>query len=602
MKAAAKENIHWGRAARAFWRCATTSMVATIVLALLWSPVLAAEQATTENAAAPPKYEVPVDEFGRGSPRGTVKGYLAAFREGDYEKAANYLDLRRIQGDGPTLARQLRIILSRTLWVDVETLSPEHNGRSNDGLPPYRDRLGTIETQAGKVDILLQSVPREDGVKIWKIAGVTVALVPDLYKEFGYGVLERFLPKIFFDIQFLDIALWQWIGLLVLVLLAAIASWLLTVLVVRLLGTLVAFTKTTIDDKLRVEAAGPIRLTIALLVFRAGLVPLGLGVGATGFLSALLSALFIVAVTWLLLRVTDVLSSVAEERLVERGEVGATALVPPGRKFVKAIVAIFAFVAILSNFGFNVAALLAGLGVGGIAVALAAQKSIENLFGGIILYVDRPVRVGDFCRFGDKMGTVEEIGIRSTQVRTLDHTVITIPNATFSNMEIDNITARERIRLLAVVTVRYETTPDQLRYILVEIRKLLYRHERIIPDTPRVRFINFGAYSLDIEVVAYVNTTDWAEFLGIREDIFLRIMDIIDGSGSGFACPSQTLYMGKDDGLKAERVQEISEKVQQWREHNEIYLPNFPANKIEELKGTLPYPPAGSPEHRGTDS
>jgi len=543
-----------------------------------------------------------VDEFGRGSSRGTVKGYLAACLEGDYERAANYLDLRRIQGDGPTLARQLRIILSRTLWVDVETLSPENNGRSNDGLPPYRDRLGTIEAQAGKVDILLQSVPREDGVKIWKIAGVTVALVPDLYKEFGYGVLERFLPKIFFDIQFLDIALWQWIGLLVLVLLAAIASWLLTVLVVRLLGTVVAFTKTTIDDKMRVEAASPIRLAIAVLLFRTGLVPLGIGVKATGFLSALLSALFIVAVTWLLLRVTDVLSSVVKERLVERGEVGATALVPPGRKFVKAIVAIFAFVAILSNFGFNVAALLAGLGVGGIAVALAAQKSIENLFGGIILYVDRPVRVGDFCRFGDKMGTVEEIGIRSTQVRTLDHTVITIPNATFSNMEIDNITARERIRLLAVVTVRYETTPDQLRYILVEIRKLLYRHERIIPDTPRVRFINFGAYSLDIEVVAYVNTTDWAEFLGIREDIFLRIMDIIDASGSGFAFPSQTLYMGKDDGLKAERVREISEKVQQWREHNEIYLPNFPADKIEEFKGTLPYPPAGSPEHRGTDS
>jgi MscS family membrane protein len=577
-------------------------MVATIVLALLWSPVLAAEQATTENAAEPPKYEVPVDEFGRGSPRGTVKGYLAACHESDYERAANYLDLRRVPGDGSTLARQLRLVLSRTLWVDAEALSPEHKGRSNDGLPPYRDRLGTIETQAGKVDILLQSVPREDGVTIWKIAGVTVAQVPDLYEEFGYGVLERFLPKIFFDIQFLDIALWQWIGLLVLVLLAAIASWFLTVFVVRLFGTLVAFTKTTIDDKLRVKAAGPIRLAIAVLVFRAGLVPLGLGIGAMGFLSALLSALFIVAVTWLLLRVSDVLSSVVQERLVERGEVGATALVPPGRKFVKAIVAIFAFVAILSNFGFNVAALLAGLGVGGIAVALAAQKTIENLFGGIILYVDRPVRVGDFCRFGDKMGTVEEIGIRSTQVRTLDHTVITIPNATFSNMQIDNITARERIRLLAVVTVRYETTPDQLRYILVEIRKLLYRHERIIPDTPRVRLINFGAYSLDIEVVAYVNTTDWAEFLGIREDIFLRIMDIIDASGSGFAFPSQTLYMGRDDGLKAERVREISEKVQQWREHNEIYLPNFPANKIEEFKGTLPYPPEGSPEYRETDS
>ncbi|MGD8502353.1 MAG: hypothetical protein PVH49_01995, partial [Syntrophobacterales bacterium] len=107
---------------------------------------------------------------------------------------------------------------------------------------------------------------------------------------------------------------------------------------------------------------------------------------------------------------------------------------------------------------------------------------------------------------------------------------------------------------------------------------------------------------LDIEVLAYVNSTDWAEFLGIREDIFLQIMDIIQASGSGFAFPSQTLYMGKDDGLNAERVREISEKVQHWREHNEIYLPNFPANKIEEFKGTVPYPAEGSPEYRGTRS
>jgi MscS family membrane protein len=602
MKVNINESNTFSGVGRAFCRQMATTGIVMIIFALLLGSALGAEQAPARETAASPAPEIPVDEFGRGSPRGTIKGYFGACREGDYEKAANYLDLRRIPGDGPTLARQLRIILSRTLWVDIETLSQEHAGRSNDGLPSNRDRLGTIDTKAGKFDILIQQVPREDGVTVWKVAGVTLAQVPDLYKEFGYGVLERFLPKIFFDIQFLDIALWQWIGLLGLVLLAAIVSWFLTVFVMRIFGTAVAFTKTTIDDKMRVAAAGPIRLGIAILVFRVGLVPLGLGVETMQFFSALLSALFIVAVTWLLLRISDVLSSVVEARLVERGELGAIALVPPGRKFVKAIVVILAFVAILSNFGFNVAALLAGLGVGGIAVALAAQKTIENLFGGIILYTDRPVRVGDFCRFGDKMGTIEEIGIRSTRVRTLDHTLISIPNATFSNMEIDNITARERIRLLAILTVRYETTPDQLRYILVEIRKLLYSHERVISDTPRVRFINFGAYSLDIEVLAYVNSTDWAEFLGIREDIFLRIMDIIEASGSGFAFPSQTLYMGKDDGLNAQRVREISETVQNWRERNEIYLPNFPVNKIEEIKCTLPYPPEGSPEHGGTSS
>jgi MscS family membrane protein len=562
---------------------------------------MGAEPAATPKATAvEPTATIPEDEFGRGSPRSSVRGYLTACREGDYQKAASYLDLRRIPGEGPALARQLRTVLARTLWVDVEALSPEHAGKKNDGQPPNRERLGTIDTQAGKVDILLQLIPREDGVNIWKFAGATVAQVPELYKEFGYGALERFLPKIFFDIQFLDIALWQWIGLLVLVLLAAIVSWILTVFAVRVLETLVSRTKTTIDDKMRARAAGPVRLALAVLVFRAGLVPLGLGVEAMKLVSNLLSGLFIIAVTWLLLRVTDVLSAWVKEELVERGQVGATALVPPGRKFVKALVVIVALVAILSNFGFNVAALLAGLGVGGIAVALAAQKTIENLFGGLILYADRPVRVGDFCLFGDKMGTVEEIGIRSTRIRTLEHSVITVPNATFSNMEIDNLTLRERIRLRAILTVRYETTPDQLRYILVEIRKLLYSHERIIPDTPRVRFINFGAFSLDIEAVAYANTADWSEFLGIREDIFLQIIDIIEASGSGFAFPSQTLYMGKDDGLNAERIREVSEEVQRWRERNEVFLPNFPAAKIEELKGTLRYPPEGSPEHRGT--
>ena len=207
MKVDTKGKNNRGRAAQVLRHFAATSLALTILFALLLGTALGAEKGTAQVAPAPEAPAIPEDEFERGSPRGTVKGYFAACREGDYEKAANYLDLRRISGDGPTLARQLRTILSRTLWVDVDTLSQEHQGKPNDGMPPSRDRLGTIDTRAGKVDILVQQVPREDGVSIWKIAGVTVAQVPNLYKEFGYGVLERFLPKVFFDIQFLDIAL-----------------------------------------------------------------------------------------------------------------------------------------------------------------------------------------------------------------------------------------------------------------------------------------------------------------------------------------------------------------------------------------------------------
>ncbi len=598
MRSGLNPNTIMDLAVRAIRRCTPASMVALLILVLLWGPVLAAEQTTEENKAAQPTYEVPVDEFGRNSPRGTVKGFLEACREGDYKKASNYLDLRRISGDGPTLARKLRTVLSRTLWVDVETLSQDPKGTANDGLPSYRDRLGTIDIKDGEVDILLQRVPRGDGVFIWKFAGVTVSKVPGLYTELGYGVLERFLPQFFFDIQFLDIALWQWIGLLVLVLLAAVVSWLLAVMVVRTIGALVARTKTSIDDRLFEVSISPIRLAIGALIFRGGIVPLGLGMEAVSFLSALLRALFIVAVTWLLVRVSDVLSSAVEERLVERGQVSATALVSPGRKVVKVILLILAFVAILDTFGFNVAALLAGLGVGGIAVALAAQKTIENLFGGVTLYTDKPVRVGDFCRFGEQIGTVEEIGVRSTRVRTLDRTLITIPNSTFSSMQLENFTKRDRIRLYTIFGVRYETTPDQMRYILVEIRKLLYSHERVLDDPARIRFINFGAHSLDLEIFAYVDTSDWGEFLGIREDIFLRIMDIIEQSGSGFAFPSQTLYLGKDDGLNEEKVREVAAEVQRWREGREIFLPDFPPSLIEELKDTLRYPPEGSPGYQ----
>lgn len=599
MRAGLNSNSNTAVMVRALGLYTKVSMVAMIILFVLWGPVLAADSATTKTTAETSTSEVPVDEFGRGSPRGAVKGYLDACEDGDYEKAANYLDLRQIADEGPILARKLLVVLSRTLWIDPESLSENQRGTSNDGLPAYRDRIGTIDTQGGKVDILLQRVPRGDGVSIWKFAGVTVVQVPVLYEEFGYGTLESLLPQIFFEVQFIGIQLWQWIALLILVLVAAVVSWLAAVVILRVFQPLLARTKAFLDDRLMEVSVGPIRLAIGALIFRAGILPLGLDMEAVSFLSALLGANFILAVTWLLVRVSDVLSSAIEERLVERGQVSATALVPPGRKVVKVIILILAFVAILDTFGFNVTASLAGLGVGGIAVALADQKTIENLFGGVTLYADKPVRVGDYCRFGDQIGTVEEIGIRSTRVRTLDRTLITIPNSTFSSMQLENFTKRDRIRLFTIIGVRYETTPDQMRYILVEIRKLLYSHERVLDDPARIRFINFGAHSLDLEIFAYVDTSDWGEFLGIREDIFLRIMDIIEASGSGFAFPSQTLYLGKDDGLNEERLREVAAEVQRWREGSEIFLPDFPPSLIEELKDTLRYPPEGSPGYQG---
>jgi MscS family membrane protein len=433
--------------------------------------------------------------------------------------------------EGPQLARHLKIALDQTLWVDAETLSRDPAGHLDDGLPPVRDQIGRIETAQGPVDILVQRVPREDGPRIWKISTATVAQIPALYEEFGYGRLGEWIPPIFFEIQFFELQLWQWIGLLALVFLAYLFGWGIAAAITKFAGALVRRTRTDVDDRVVALMVGPLRLIVAVIAFSAGKLTLGLTVPARDLLRGMENTLLIVAVAWIIMRFLDLVEEAVKDRLIRRGQVSATSLLPPGRRTAKVIVIGIAAIAMLSNFGFNVTALVAGLGVGGIAIALAAQKSLENLFGGITLYADQPVRVGDFCRFGDKIGTVEDIGLRSTRVRTLDRTVVSIPNAEFSNLQLENFAKRDRVRYCPRIGLRYETTPEQIRYILVEIRKVLYAHPKVNPDPARIRFVGFGAYSLDLDIFAYVDVTDYSEFLEVAEDLNLRIMDIVEQAG-----------------------------------------------------------------------
>jgi MscS family membrane protein len=396
-------------------------------------------------------------------------------------------------------------------------------------------------------------------------------------------------------VRVLEVLLWQWLGLLVITFAAWLLSYIGASAVVALVRPLAARTQTDLDDRLFDTTLPPLRLLMAIFLFWVGSRPLGLAVPAETFLAESMRSLVLVAITWLLMRLVNVVAEALEQRLESRGQESAVPLVAPGRKAVKAVIFLIAFVAVLDNFGFNVTALVAGLGVGGIAVALAAQKSIENLFGGIMLFADRPVRPGQFCRFGDQVGTVEDIGLRSTRIRTLDRTVVTVPNSEFSALHIENFARRDFIRLYATLGLRYETTPEQLRHVLVEVRKLLYSHPMISNDPARIRFVGFGAYSLDLEIFAYVTTSDWAEFLGVREDVFLRIMDLVEASGTGFAFPSQTLYLGKDGGLDDERARAAEAEVREWREHGQLSLPDFSDDQIRALDGRHPWPPPGSP-------
>jgi len=244
--------------------------------------------------------------------------------------------------------------------------------------------------------------------------------------------------------------------------------------------------------------------------------------------------------------------------------------------------------------GIPVIPLLAGLGVGGLALALAAQPTIENLIGGIMLYSDRPVRVGDLCEFGDLRGRVENIGLRSTRIRSIDRKLITVPNAEFAKMNLVNFTMRDRMMLRTTIGLRYETTPEQLRYVLAKVRELLIAHPRILPVPLRVRFVGFGAYSLDIEIFAFANTRLFPEFSAIREDVLLRIIDTIKESGTDFAFPSQTAYLARDGGLDAERGEAAAAQVQRWRDDDNLPFPDYTPDQKEAMADRLDYPPEGS--------
>jgi MscS family membrane protein len=558
------------------------------------------EQRTKEAPGpAPTKSEpkAPVDEFDRGAPQTSIEGFLAASRDGDYERAAQYLDLRQlpkreVEQKGPLLAKQLKIVLDRSLWVDVDALSDLPEGYTNDGLPSNRDLVGQIKTpDGGTVEILMQRVPRGDGVSIWKISSATVARIPRLWDYFGSSPMWEWFPPALLDTKVVGLSLAGWIVLVAIVGISALAGFVATWTILFVLKRW----RSRFGRLLNRFVTGPFRLMIAVLVFSGIREQFSASLALQAVLGALENTLLILSVAWTLLRLVDVSGQAVRERLLRRGQTQGIALIPGAARGAKVVLVACAVVFMMQTFGYEVTALMAGLGIGGVAVALAAQRSLENLIGGVTIYADQPLRVGDFCRFGDRVGTVEAVGLRSTRVRTLDRTIVSIPNADFSDRELENYSARDKIWFHPRIGLRYETSPDQIRYILVEVRKMLYSHPRVDPDPARVRFVSFGAYSLDLDIFAYVKTTDYGEYLEIAEDLNLRIMDIVAEAGSSFAFPSQTTYVENGVGLNEGRARQAEGRVHEWRQRNELFLPGFPSARIQELENSLDYPPNGSP-------
>jgi MscS family membrane protein len=535
---------------------------------------LMATAAIGQDVVGPTQPAVPVaGDGGLVSPRSTLRGFLDAARAERWDVAATHLNLtnlppRRRQEQGPELARKLKAVLDRTLDVDLQlqSLSAAPDGNPSDGQPEGRDLVGLIETQEGPLKIYVERARGDDGALEWRFSRPTVDKIDRLYDEFGHEPpFAAELPAFFFTVRVLDTALWQWVGLLALGLGGLVVAYGLGAVLLALARIVVRVIPGQLDDAMVEMAVGPLRLTLGVGFARALLPHLWLPLGVHRVHHGLTTGLLVVAATWFAVRMVTVLSRLVQLRMVARGNALGISAIPLVRRVVNALVVLLALVLVLANLGVNMTGVLAGVGVGGLAVALAAQKSLENLFGGITLIMDQPVHVGDLCRFGDRIGTVEDIGLRSTRVRTPERTLLTIPNAEFSSMQIENFAQRDRMSLSFRIGLRYETTPDQLRWLLAALTRALHEHPRIGSEEARVRFVRFGEYALDVELFAHVRTTDYAEFLRAREEVYLRVLEIVGESGTGFAFPSQTVYESHE-GLDPEKRRAAETAVHAARE------------------------------------
>jgi len=265
--------------------------------------------------------------------------------------------------------------------------------------------------------------------------------------------------------------------------------------------------------------------------------------GATGVVvRSVLYTVFYLAMAWGVM----LLGSLVAERIIARPSIkpesASAQLIRMSMTIASLGVSLFVVVAWGQSLSIPVAGILTGLGIGGIAVALAAQSTLENFIGSITLYIDPPVRVGEFCSFGDKEGTVEHVGWRATRIRTRERSVLTIPNAEFSKLQIDNRGLRDRILYKTILNLRLETTSEQLNSVLFRIKEILQENKSIDKDPARVRLVSIGPYSLDIEIFAYVITTDINEFLRVQEEISIQILHEIEKAGTALAPPASIHY------------------------------------------------------------
>ncbi len=508
---------------------------------------------TPPAAPAPPAAQPPApppDALGRDTPRGSVLGFLAAARKGENEIAAQYLPTR-LGKSATTLAHQLFVVLDARLPARLTQVSDSPEGSRANPLKPNEEIVGAVPAADGSIDIVVERVAGPDAKPIWLFSTATLNAVPSLYSEVTFGLDERSLPRILTRSKVGGVRVVEWL----VVLLGIPLFYFATVLLDRLLRPLAAglWRRVSTDSTLfaRQLLPMPIRLLLVAGATRwlLSALPLPLILRQAGSNAAAL--LSIAALVWLVILINRQFETNVIQRFPVARGAAAQSLVRVARRGVDLLVIFVGVLAALRHFGVDPTPALAGLGVGGIAVALAAQKTLENVIAGASLIFDQAVTAGDFLKMGEVSGVVDHIGLRSTRIRTLDRTIISVPNSQIASASLETFSVRDKFLFHHVVGLRYETTRVQLRAVVDGIREALVSEPLTEEDSVRVRFLRLGASSLDVDVFAYLRAADFNHFLELQESLLFGITEVVARAGTEIAFPSQTMYV---DGPRARQT------------------------------------------------
>lgn len=510
-------------------------------------PLISGDTTKTQRAVYPP------DSLGRRSPRGSIDGFIKASYQSNYQKAALYI--HRAPGTGKRLSVRQARALQAVLEVNgriypYSWISNDPDGKTDDNLGPELDRIGAVTINHESFDLILQRFTDKEGYPIWLFSDQTIEQIPLDIEDLESGTLINNISP-----AFLQITKWggvpasHWIAIVLLL----IGSYLIAFGIAKLLIFLIPkiIRKADEDPYPKVIRAFsiPAQLYAAMTLFTFFSREAGVSLIVRQSFSNLTLLVGIIAVILLIWQLIDVTGILTEQRMSRNRNQSAVSAILFFRRALKIALAIIGVIVILDTLGFDVTTGIAALGIGGIALALGTQKTVENFVGSVTLIADQPVRVGDFCKIGEILGTVERIGMRATQVRTLDRTIITIPNGELSSLKIENYAYRERFWFHPIFFLRPETSPDQIRQVIQDLRRVLLTHPRVNPDPARVRFTEIGLNGVKIDIFAYVDTGEMNIFLEIQEELLLKMMEVVKDCGTKFMLPSQTLYFTKDQGM-----------------------------------------------------